>query len=45
VKMDMSKPSAPIEMFKITLASTGGDKGTLQMEWDDHIARVPFTVK
>jgi hypothetical protein len=44
-QMDMSKPSAPIETFKITLASNGGDKGTLQMEWDDHVASVPFTVK
>jgi hypothetical protein len=44
-KMEMSKPSAPIETFKITLSSGGGDKGTLQMEWADHSASVAFTVK
>jgi hypothetical protein len=41
VKMDMSKPSAPIETFKITLSNTG----KLQMEWENTIASVPFTVK
>jgi Protein of unknown function (DUF2911) len=45
VKMDMSKPPAPIETFKITLSGTGGNSGKLQMEWADHIASVPFTVK
>lgn len=41
VHMDMSKPSAPIETFKITLE----ESGKLRMEWDDHIATVPFKVK
>jgi hypothetical protein len=45
VKMEMSKPPAPIETFKITLSSTGGNAGKLQMEWENHIASVPFTVK
>jgi hypothetical protein len=44
-KMEMSKPGAPIETFKITLSASGGEKGTLQMEWADHIAAVPVTVK
>jgi hypothetical protein len=45
VKMNMTKPSAPIETFKITLSSTGGNKGNLQMEWENVIASVPITVK
>ena len=45
VPMTMTKPSAPIETFKITLSSAGGNKGKLQMEWEDVIASVPFTVK
>jgi hypothetical protein len=44
-KMDMSKPSAPIEVFKITLTATGGNAGVLQMEWEKHIATVPFKVQ
>jgi len=45
VKMDMSKPSAPVEVFKITLSGAGGHAGKLQMEWENHIAAVPFSVK
>ena len=45
VKMTMSKPSSPIETFKITLSDSGGNKGKLQMEWENHIAAVPITVK
>ena len=45
VKMDMSKPPAPIETYKMTLSSTGASSGTLQLEWENHIASVPFTVK
>lgn len=45
VKMNMSKPSAPIEKFKITLSDAGGNKAKLQMEWENHIASVPVTVK
>lgn len=44
VKMTMSKPSAPIETFKITLSATG-NKGKLQMEWENHIASVAVTAK
>ncbi len=43
--MTMSKPSTPIETFKIMLTGTGGNKGTLQLEWENTIASVPFTVK
>lgn len=45
VKMTMSKPPAPIEQFKITLSDQGGNKAKLQMEWENHIASVPITVK
>jgi len=45
VKMDMSKPAAPIEVYKMTLSTTGGNAGTLQLEWENHVASVPFTVK
>ena len=45
VKMTMSVPSSPVEVFKITLSSTGGNAGELQMEWEKHIASVPFKVK
>ena len=44
VKMDMSKPDAPIEVYKMTL-SAEGHSGKLQMEWENHIASVHFTVK
>jgi hypothetical protein len=45
VKMNVTKPPAPIETFKITLSSAGGNKGRLQMEWENVIASVPITVK
>jgi len=45
VPMTVTKPSAPIETFKITLSGAGGNKGKLQMEWENVIASVPFTVK
>jgi hypothetical protein len=44
VKMTMSKPPSSIEKLKYTLSDSGG-KGKLQLEWEDHIASVPFTVK
>jgi len=45
VKMQMSKPAAPIETYKMTLSSAGGNAGKLQLEWENHIAAVSFTVK
>jgi hypothetical protein len=45
VKMTMSKPSAPIEKMKYTLSDLGGNKAKLQLEWENHIASVPITVK
>jgi hypothetical protein len=45
VKMTMSKPAAPIEVYKVTLSSTGANSGKLQLEWENHVASVPITVK
>jgi hypothetical protein len=45
VPMTMSKPPKPIEKFKITLSSPGGNQGKLDMEWENYIASVSFTVK
>jgi hypothetical protein len=45
VPMIMSKPPAPVEIFKIALNHTTGNKGSLQMAWEDTVATVPFTVK
>lgn len=43
--MTMSKPAQPIETYKMTLTNTGANSGKLQLEWENVIASVPFTVK
>jgi hypothetical protein len=45
VKMQMTKPPAPIEVLKYTISSTGGNKGTIQLAWEKHIASVAVTAK
>jgi len=45
VDMTMSKPPSKIETYKMTLSSTGGNTGKLQLEWDNYIASVPIKVK
>lgn len=45
VKMNMSKPPALIETLKYTLTDSGNGKGTLTLEWENHIASVPLKVK
>ena len=45
VKMEMSKPPHPIETYKMTLSSLGGNKAKLQLEWENTVAEVPITVK
>jgi hypothetical protein len=45
VAMKVSKPPAPIETYKMTLASTGGNKGKLTLEWENVVASVDFTAK
>jgi hypothetical protein len=43
--MHMSKPSAPVETFKITLSSAGGNKGKLELAFENFDASVDFTAK
>ena len=45
VKMDMSKPPHPIETYKMTLSGLGGNRGKLQLAWENTIAEVGITVK
>lgn len=45
VKMDMSKPPAPIEKYRMTLSSLGGNKAKLELAWENTVASVPITVK
>lgn len=45
VKMEMSKPPALVEVYKMTLSSGAGNSGKLQLEWENHVASVSFTAK
>jgi len=45
VPMMMSKPPKPIETLKISLSAAGANQGKLDMEWENYLASVPFTVK
>jgi len=45
VKMSMSDPPAPIEVYKMTLTAASPKSATLRMEWEKHIASVPITLK
>lgn len=45
VKMTMSKPPAPIEVYKMTLSATGPKTGKLELAWENHIASVPIAAK
>ena len=45
VKMNMSKPAATIETLQYKLGDEGGHKARLVLEWEDHVASVPITVK
>jgi hypothetical protein len=45
VKMTMSKPPSPVERLKYTLTGQGGNQVKLQLEWENHVASVPITVK
>jgi hypothetical protein len=45
VKMTMSKPSAPIETYKMTLSKTGAKTGKLELAWENTVASVPLEVK
>jgi hypothetical protein len=43
--LTMAKPPAPVETLKIDLSSAGGNRGKLQIDWENVSASVPFTVK
>jgi hypothetical protein len=45
VKMEMSKPAKPVETYKMTLSSLGGNKGKLELAWENTVADITFTVK
>jgi hypothetical protein len=45
VAMTMGKPPALVETLKITLTGTGGNKGKIDIAWENVTASVPFTVK
>jgi len=45
IPMTMGKPLKPVETLKITLSSSGGNQGRLEMDWENYSATVPFTVK
>jgi len=45
VPLTMSKPAAPVEQLKIALTGTGGNKGKLDIAWENVAASAPFTVK
>ena len=45
VPMKMSKPPAPIETYRMTLAKESSDTGLLKLEWENTIASVMFTAK
>jgi hypothetical protein len=44
VKISVKALPAPVEQFRIQLASTGGNKGTLSLIWETTEAVAPFTV-
>ncbi|HEV8147927.1 MAG TPA: DUF2911 domain-containing protein [Bryobacteraceae bacterium] len=45
VPMKMGKTPALVETLKDTLSSSGGNKGTLKLEWENTSASVDFTAK
>jgi len=45
VPMTVTKPAAPVETYKMTLSSPGGNRGKLELAWENVDASVAFTVK
>jgi hypothetical protein len=45
VPMKVSKPAAPVETYKMTLSSAGGNSGKLELAWENVVASVDFTAK
>ena len=45
VPLMVKAPPAKVETYKMTLSSLGGNKGKLELAWDDVDASVDFTAK
>lgn len=45
VKMQMSKPPAPVETLKYTITNSGGGRGTIELAWEKQAASVPVVAK
>lgn len=45
IRMTMSRPATPVETLKWTLSEAGPNRGELRLEWEQHVALVPFTVR
>ena len=45
VPMKVTKPAAPVETYKMTLSSAGGNAGKLELTWENVVASVDFTAK
>jgi hypothetical protein len=45
VPMKVTKPPAPIETYKMTLSSPGGNNGKLELAWENVVASIDFTAK
>src|ERR1035437_6257770 len=45
VKMTVGKPPAMVEQLKYTLSNAGGNKGNLELAWENVVASVNFTVQ
>jgi hypothetical protein len=43
--MTMSKPATAVETLKYTLSDSGGGKGELRLEWENHIATVALAAR
>jgi hypothetical protein len=41
VDLKMDRPNAPVEKLRYTIATTG-NTGTIQLEWENHVASVPI---
>jgi hypothetical protein len=41
VDMKMDRPKAPVERLRYTITTTG-NTGTIQIEWENHVASVPI---
>jgi Protein of unknown function (DUF2911) len=45
VPMTITTPPSKIETYKMTLSSLGGNRGKLELAWDNVVASVDFTAK